>query len=89
MNRAKTIPIIRKTSLLSEWVIITRYTEKEGHILIHIKYPVPKKDIENIANDYLVAGLKGYDKGYSYQTGSKEEGTLCKVTVEKIVDVVS
>lgn len=82
----KTIPIIRKTALLDEWVIITRYTKKDDHILAHIKYPIPKKDIEYIANEWLISQLKdlGYEKGYSYKTGSKEEGTFCKVTVERI-----
>ena len=70
--------------MLDGWVIITRYTKKEDHILAHIKYPVPAKDIEYIANDFLISQLKGYEKGYSYTTGSEEEGTLCKVTVEKI-----
>ena len=83
---SKTIPIIRKTALLNKWVIITRYTQKKGHILAHIKYPIPKKDIEYIANDWLISQLKdlGYEKGYSYTTGSEEEGTLIKVTVERI-----
>lgn len=82
--KAKTIPIIRKTALLEEWVIITRYTQKDNHILAHIKYPIPKKDIEYIANDYLITQLKDCEKGFSYKTGSEKEGTLCKVTVERI-----
>lgn len=82
--KAKTTPIIRKTALLNEWVIITRYTQKEGYILEHIKYPIPSKDIEYITNDYLISQLKDNIKGYTYTTGNKEEGTLCKVTVEKI-----
>jgi len=82
--KAKTIPIIRKTELLGEWVIITRYTQKDDHILAHIKYPIPKLDIEYIANDYLVTQLKDYERGYTYKTGSEKEGTLCKVTVERI-----
>jgi len=83
---SKTIPIIRKTALLDEWVIITRYTQKENHILAHIKYPIPKKDIEYIANDWLISQLKelGYEKGFSYKTGSDEEGTCIKVTVERL-----
>lgn len=81
---AKNIPIVRKTALLDEWVIITRYTQKKDHILAHIKYPIPKKDIKYIANDYLITQLKDCEKGYSYTTGSEQEGTLCKVTVERI-----
>ncbi len=81
---AKTIPIIRKTALLDEWVIITRYTKKEDHILAHIKYPIPEKTIEYIANDWLITQLKDCEKGYTYTTGSEEEGTFCKVTVERI-----
>ncbi len=82
--KAKTIPIIRKTALLDEWVIITRYTQKEDHILAHIKYPIPAKDIEYIANDWLITQLKDCEKGYTYTTGSEKEGTLCKVIVERI-----
>ena len=82
--KAKTTPIIRKTALLDEWVIITRYTQKADHILAHIKYPIPVKDIEHIANDWLITQLKDYEKGYTYRTGSLEKGTLCKVTVERI-----
>lgn len=84
MKEAKTIPIIRKTALLNEWVIITRYTKKADHILAHIKYPIPSKDIEHIANDWLITQLKDCEKGYTYKTGSEKEGTLCKVTVERI-----
>ncbi len=82
--KAKTIPIIRKTALLNDWVIITRYTQKDDHMLAHIKYPIPKKDIEYIANDYLISQLKDCKKGYTYKTGSIEEGTYCKVTVERL-----
>ena len=85
---AKTIPIIRKTVLLNEWVIITRYTKKEDHIIAHIKYPIPEKDIEYITNDWLVSQLKDCEKGFTYTTGSKEENTLCRVTVERIKEVV-
>lgn len=84
MKEAKTIPIIRKTALLDEWVIITRYTKKEDHILAHTKYPIPAKDIEYVVNDFLITQLKDCEKGYTYQTGSEEEGTLCRVTVERI-----
>lgn len=77
-------PIIRKTALLNEWNIITRYTKKKDHILAHIKYPIPEKDIEHIANDYLIEQLKKVKKGYTYTTGSKDDGTLCRVTVERI-----
>lgn len=83
---AKTTPIIRKTPLSNEWVIITRYTRYDDHIRAHIKYPISQKDIEHIANDYLISQLKNRKNGYSYTTGSKEEGTLCKVTVERITD---
>ena len=83
---AKQHPIIRKTALLNEWVIITRYTEKDNHILAHVKYPIPKKDIEHIANDYLLNQLEKCKKGYTYMTGSREDGSLCKVTVERIVE---
>lgn len=81
---AKTIPIIRKTALLNEWVIITKYTKKADHILAHIKYPIPDKEIEYIANDWLITQLKDCENGYTYKTGSEKEGTLCKVTVERI-----
>lgn len=80
------VPIIRKTALLDEWVIITRYTQKEGYILAHTKYPIPAKDIEYITNDWLISQLKDCEKSYTYTTGSKQEGTLCKVTVEKIIE---
>ncbi len=83
---AKTVPIIRKTALLDEWVIITRYTQRDDHILAHIKYPIPPKDIEHIANDYLISQLKDCKKGYTYKTGNEEEGTLCIVTVERIIE---
>ncbi len=83
----KTIPIVRKTALLGDWVIITRYTKKEDHILAHIKYPIPKEDIEHIANDYLLTQLENCVKGYTYKTGSEKDGTLCKVTVERIPQV--
>jgi hypothetical protein len=82
--KAKTTPIIRKTALLDEWVIITRYTQKADHILAHVKYPIPKKDIEYIANDYLISQLKDCEKGYTYTTGSEKDGNLCRVTVERI-----
>ncbi len=82
--KAKTIPIISKSALLDEWVIITRYTKKEDHILAHIKYPISKKVLEYIANDYLISHLEGYEKGYKYTTGSEKDGTLIKVTVERI-----
>jgi len=81
---AKTTPIIRKTALLNEWVIITRYTKKEGHIIAHTKYPIPAKDIEYIANDWLISQLMDCEKGYTYTTGCEKEGTHCKVIVEKI-----
>lgn len=80
----KTIPIIRKTALLDEWVIITRYTKKDDHILAHIKYPIPKETIEYIANDWLITQLKECEKGFTYRTGSETKGTFCKVTVERI-----
>ncbi len=89
MKQAKTTPIIRKTALLNEWVIITRYTKKEDHILAHTKYPIPEKEIEHIANDWLITQLKDCEKGYTYKTGSEKEGTLCKVTVERIKKVES
>jgi hypothetical protein len=78
------IPIIRKIALLNEWVIITRYSQKEGYSLAHTKYPVPPNDISYIANDYLISHLKGCKIGYSYHTGSEEDSTLCRVTVERI-----
>lgn len=83
--QTKTIPIIRKTAFLDGWVIITRYAQKEGHILAHTKYPIPEKVIEYIANDWLITQLKDCEKGYTYTTGSEIEGTLCRVTVEKII----
>ncbi len=58
--------------------------KKDDHILAHTKYTIPAKDIEHIANDWLITQLKDCEKGYTYTTGSKEEGTLCKVTVERI-----
>jgi len=82
--KVKTIPIIRKTALLNEWVIITKYTQKADHIIAHIKYPVPKKDIECIANDWLVTQLTDCEKGYTYTTGIETDGTYCRVTVKKI-----
>ena len=85
---AKTIPIIRKTELLNEWIIITRYTKKDGYVVAHIKYPIPEKEIEYIANDWLITKLKDCKKGFTYTTGSKEEGTICRVTVERITEEV-
>ena len=79
-------PIIRKTALLNEWVIITRYTQKDGCIIAHTKYPIPEKDIEYIVNEHLIEKLKNCKKGYTYMTGSKDDGSLCKVTVERIVE---
>ena len=81
--KTKKIPIIRKTAF-DEWVIITKYTQEEGHILAHIKYPIPKGDIEYIANDWLITQLKDCEKGCTYKTGCEKEGTWCKVTVERI-----
>lgn len=83
--KSKTIPIIRKTALLDEWVIITKYTQKEKYIVAHIKYPIPEKDLEYITNDYLVSQLKNCKKGYTYTTGSIE-GTCCRVTVERLTE---
>lgn len=78
------IPIVRKTALLGDWVIITKYTQKDDHIIAHIKYPIPEKDIEHMANDYLLTQLENCAKGYTYKTGSEKDGSLCIVTVERI-----
>ena len=80
--KAKTTPIIRQSELSDEWVIITRYTEKDGYLVAHTKYPIPEKDIEAITNKHLMRQLKGLEKGFTYEVGTGEN--RCKVTVERI-----
>ncbi len=75
-------PTIMRTTPLDEWVIVTRFTQKDGYAVAHTKYPIPEETIERIANHYLIKHLEGYEKGYSYLT---EDGKAkVKVTVEKL-----
>jgi len=77
-------PEVMQTALLQDWVIVTRKTVKDGVTICHTKYPIPKETIEKIANTYLVDGLVGYEKGYSYKITDRL-GSICKVTVERII----
>lgn len=78
-------PEIMKTILLEEWVIVTRKTQREGFAVAHEgkKYPIPKETIEAITNDYLMKGLKGFGKGFSYRI-AKDGKDVAKVIVERL-----
>ncbi len=78
-------PEVMKTVLLGEWVIITRKTQKDGFAIAHEgkKYPIPKETLECIANDCLVKGLDGMEKGYTYKIFNKGL-PVYKVTVERM-----
>jgi hypothetical protein len=68
---------IRQSLLLGEWQIRTgEYVDKDGWISCRNKYPIPAETLEQIALDWLVKSVDGFENGYSNVLYGKPRG--CK-----------